>query len=147
MQSGWKYGSAIEIQSVVNPNKIHDDIEAFHSLAKELGCDLSFKTNRKDGTGTITLKGNGIFLPVYRTPRTFPWQNLQGWKARKWFKEDFCAGPGNVLYVHPNGSIAPCCGFANENKALQITKKRLQISRQNHRQLHFLRFFVRQHQV
>lgn len=42
------------------------------------------------------------------------------WKSSRWFKEDFCEGPGNVFYVHPDGSVAVCCGFANENPELII---------------------------
>lgn len=42
------------------------------------------------------------------------------WKDKKWFKDDFCQNTGNILYVHSNGNIAPCCGFANENKELFI---------------------------
>ena len=44
----------------------------------------------------------------------------RAWKSRKWFKDDFCEGPGQVLFVHSDGNIAPCCGFANENKELFI---------------------------
>jgi uncharacterized Fe-S cluster-containing radical SAM superfamily protein len=40
------------------------------------------------------------------------------WKAERWFTDDWCAGPGNVLYVHADGSVAVCCGFANENSEL-----------------------------
>lgn len=42
------------------------------------------------------------------------------WSAKEWFTDDFCAGPGNVLYVHPNGKVAVCCGFANENEELVV---------------------------
>lgn len=42
------------------------------------------------------------------------------WTAKEWFEDDFCAGPGNVLYVHPNGKVAVCCGFANENEELIV---------------------------
>lgn len=40
------------------------------------------------------------------------------WQSEDWFVEDFCSGPGNVLYVHGNGDIACCCGYANEENAL-----------------------------
>lgn len=40
------------------------------------------------------------------------------WGEGPWFEDDLCAGPGNVLYVHPNGDVAACCGFANENEGL-----------------------------
>ena len=61
-------------------------------------------------------------IPVYTLPRTYPGDAPQAWKARHWFKEDYCQGPGNILYVHADGNIAPCCGFANENPELFIGK-------------------------
>ncbi len=42
------------------------------------------------------------------------------WKDKKWFREDFCVPTGNIFYVHTNGSIAPCCGYSNENEKLII---------------------------
>lgn len=42
------------------------------------------------------------------------------WDSIEWFAEDYCEGPGQVLYVHADGSIAPCCGYANENEKLRI---------------------------
>lgn len=59
---------------------------------------------------------------IFILPQTFEGNDERGWKSKKWFKEDFCAGPGNILFVHPSGNIAPCCGFANENSALFIGK-------------------------
>lgn len=41
------------------------------------------------------------------------------WTGR-WFKDDFCLGPGNALFVLPDGSVKPCCGFANEQQRLTI---------------------------
>ena len=43
-----------------------------------------------------------------------------GWNDGRWFLDDHCEGPGNVFYVHPDGSVAPCCGFANERAELKI---------------------------
>jgi hypothetical protein len=40
------------------------------------------------------------------------------WSGEKWFKDDFCKGPGNVFYVHNGGEISGCCGYANEEKEL-----------------------------
>jgi hypothetical protein len=40
------------------------------------------------------------------------------WGATEWFTDDFCLGPGNVLYVHPDSRVAACCGFANERPEL-----------------------------
>ena len=59
-------------------------------------------------------------IPVYHLPRTYTSDDQRAWQARRWFKEDYCEGPGHILYVHANGNIAPCCGFANENPALFI---------------------------
>lgn len=59
-------------------------------------------------------------VPLYTLPRTYTSDDPLAWQARHWFKEDYCQGPGNILYVHADGNIAPCCGFANENPALFI---------------------------
>lgn len=59
-------------------------------------------------------------IPVYILPQSFPSDDSHAWQAKKWFKDDYCEGPGQILYVHADGNIAPCCGFANENKELFI---------------------------
>ena len=59
-------------------------------------------------------------VTVYTLPRTYTSDDPRAWQARRWFKEDYCEGPGHILYVHADGNIAPCCGFANENPALFI---------------------------
>ena len=59
-------------------------------------------------------------IKVYHLPQTYPSENPHAWNAKHWFKEDYCQGPGNILYIHADGNIAPCCGFANENPALFI---------------------------
>lgn len=59
-------------------------------------------------------------IPVYILPQTFVSEDKRAWKNLFWFKEDYCEGPGQVLYIHANGKIAPCCGFANENEQLII---------------------------
>lgn len=59
-------------------------------------------------------------IPLYILPQTYPSDNSKAWQSKKWFKEDYCQGPGNIFYIHPDGNIAPCCGFANENPELFI---------------------------
>lgn len=59
---------------------------------------------------------------IFILPQTFQADDERGWQSKKWFKEDFCSGPGNIFFVHPTGDIAPCCGFANEDKQLFIGK-------------------------
>lgn len=66
--------------------------------------------------------GNDFSADIFILPQTFQSEDKRGWKSDEWFKEDFCQGPGNILFVHPDGNIAPCCGFANENCALFIGK-------------------------
>lgn len=59
-------------------------------------------------------------LTVYHLPRTYTSEDPRAWQARRWFREDYCEDPGQILYVHADGNIAPCCGFANENPQLFI---------------------------
>lgn len=65
---------------------------------------------------------NDFAADIFILPQTFQANDERGWQSKKWFKEDFCSGPGNILFVHPTGDIAPCCGFANEDKPLFIGK-------------------------
>ncbi len=58
--------------------------------------------------------------PVYTLQRSFPSDDARAWQYKKWFREDYCEGPGHILYVHADGNIAPCCGFSNENPSLFI---------------------------
>lgn len=61
--------------------------------------------------------GEGLCLPIIRSPRSASAKE-GAWSARAWFMDDYCEGPGQVLYVHPDGSVAVCCGFANERPQL-----------------------------
>lgn len=42
--------------------------------------------------------------------------------TREWFSDSDCTNMGNIFFIHPNGTIAPCCGFNNENPRLFIGK-------------------------
>lgn len=59
-------------------------------------------------------------IPYFVLPQTFQSSDSRAWNSRKWFKDDYCQGPGQILFIHPDGNIAPCCGFANENPELFI---------------------------
>ncbi|NLM01383.1 MAG: radical SAM protein [Treponema sp.] len=68
-----------------------------------------------------------IFPSIYLNIITFPQsfsstQNdrVTKWKDKKWFLDDLCQNTGNIFFVHADGNIAPCCGFANENPELFI---------------------------
>ena len=74
-----------------------------------------------------SILGNGIQIPVYRFNESFlpEFEKSKNgerliWHDNKWFEDDFCEATGQVLYVHANGNIAPCCGFANECRKLII---------------------------
>lgn len=121
--------ASLEIQSVVpyerkdalfvrrNDNRIIREIKR---LAQDLDLSVKNYTNFFSKRGMILLEGKKALIHVYRTPQSFPCSDGRGWKSRKWFKEDFCANLGQILYIHPDGKIAPCCGFANEDKKLII---------------------------
>lgn len=59
-------------------------------------------------------------IPIFYINQAFPASDKKGWQSKKWFKDDYCEGPGQILYIHSDGRIAPCCGFANENEKLII---------------------------
>ena len=110
----------IEIQSVINPLKKESDIENFKLIAKELNCNIRFDINKKTSEGLIVLSNANIFLPIFRFNQSYESDNPNAWNDKYWFKDDFCQSTGQVLFVHADGTIAPCCGFANENKKILI---------------------------
>lgn len=110
-------GNILDIQSVISQNR-DEDIKLIEELAQLLNGTLEFNVNKKTGKGVITIQGEDFFIPVYRENQTFQSSDERAWNAKKWFKDDYCEGPGQILFVHPDGSIAPCCGFANENAPL-----------------------------
>ncbi len=83
----------------------------------------SDRTAGKTKNKRITVSTIKKLLPdtdIYILPQTFESENKKAWKSLRWFNDDYCEGPGQILYIHPDGNIAPCCGFANENKKLFI---------------------------
>lgn len=108
-------GDSVWIQAV---RKIRQEDDALlGEFAKCLGCGLTSFTGR-NGFGSVMIHGGDYVIPVDWTPRSLLPGNPDAWKSSRWFRDDFCEGPGQVLFVHPDGRIAPCCGFANENDAL-----------------------------
>lgn len=116
----WNNFSMIEFQSVVNENCPNFILEKLTELAKLLNCSCTKNLDKKTNCGTIILENENTFIKTDVTPQCFESSNSLAWKSKKWFEEDFCEGPGQLLFVHPNGNIAPCCGFANECKELFI---------------------------
>ena len=116
----WNNSSMIEIQSVQNKNCPNFIFEKLAELSKILNCSLSKKIDKKTKCGTIIIENEKTFIKCDITPQCFESSNPLAWKSPHWFKDDYCEGPGHILFVHPNGKIAPCCGFANECSKLFI---------------------------
>lgn len=95
----------------------------YKSIARGLGghleCDRQGRPVRIRDDSTSMLDGEALFIPINRIDCSGG-PDADRWNDGRWFRDDFCEGPGQVLYVHPDGRIAPCCGFANESKELII---------------------------
>ena len=117
IRTAWEiFGSdAVEIQSVGIPGNL------LSSLASRLNLDYEEEVS-KSGRGIATLSDGEHFLPVYIQTESYQASDPRAFKDEKWFKDDYCEGPGQILFVHATGDIAPCCGFANENSELFIGK-------------------------
>ena len=50
-------------------------------------------------------------MPAYIQLESYQANDPRAFKDSKWFEDDFCEGPGQILFVHATGDIAPCCGF------------------------------------
>ena len=125
----WGRRDVAEILTVDAPGRGEADEAALKALATALGGTLQMATAGQPAaivdqawlarTAADPDDGGGLYLPVQR----FPYSAAAGegsWGAAAWFEEDYCEGPGNVFYVHPDGRVAVCCGFANENDDLII---------------------------
>lgn len=88
-----------------------------------LECDaIPFRivdTLRLNQEAQSIIDGLGLYISITHIKRSHSADTLD-WNDTEWFSDDFCTGPGNVLYVHANGTIAACCGFANEQDPLII---------------------------
>jgi len=91
--------------------------DRLRKLAAALGGRL-----RGFGTRHGSIEGGGVFarlLPIALSAAGKAARLKRAWDGR-WFKEDYCAGPGNVLFVLPDGSVKPCCGYATGADRLTI---------------------------
>ena len=117
--------SSLEIQTVIpfaQKNKKITKTSEFlllRDLSDFLNAEIKIVQNKK-GSGFLTIFSDDFEIPIFVFSETLTSEQKNVWKSKKWFKEDFCEGPGHILYVHTNGNIAPCCGFSNENEALFI---------------------------
>lgn len=73
-------------------------------------------------SGHPRIKGESIFIKILKVdlaPVGKASAIKNAWDG-KWFKEDYCKGPGNVFFVLPDGSVKSCCGYATDSKTLTI---------------------------
>lgn len=121
----WGRKDGAELLSVRSP-----DDEAFFEGLDALAASLGGRVERRGGepyrivdeayrsrTAADPDDGSGLCLPILRSARSASAEE-GAWEAPAWFEDDYCEGPGQVLYVHPDGSVAVCCGFANERPEL-----------------------------
>jgi hypothetical protein len=95
-----------------------DGLERAEALAKALGGTIGWSEALGafmlvTGDLSMTLHWNHL-APVERAER------LGGGWDGKWFREDFCEGPGQALIVTARGEVKPCCGFASDLDQLTI---------------------------
>ena len=125
----WGRKDSAEILAVEAPGQDRADEAALDALAAALGGKLQMATEGQPAaivdqawlarTAADPDDGRGLYLPVQRFPFSAPAEE-GSWGATAWFEDDYCEGPGNVFYIHPDGRVAVCCGFANENDDLII---------------------------
>jgi MoaA/NifB/PqqE/SkfB family radical SAM enzyme len=123
----WGRKDGCEIAAVVEPGGTLP-AEMFEDLAARLGGRLLREggepfsivneefLNRSSESSDFA---DVLMINIVRMPYSAS-ADEDAWTASEWFEDDFCRGPGNVFYVHPDGRIAVCCGFANENPQLVI---------------------------
>jgi hypothetical protein len=123
LDSGFDGKIAISLDKFHNQNieKIAKFVEKATQLTQSEDM-ISFVAVKDgdDDTSKTMLKNFGSFSIdwIDYIPQNF--DDKKYWNSKKWFKDDFCKGPGNVFYVHNNGDIAGCCGYANEEKELVL---------------------------
>ncbi|OQA63214.1 MAG: 4Fe-4S cluster-binding domain-containing protein [Treponema sp.] len=106
--------------------------EILHAAAHELGAKLildgtiptaimTVSHSLKSSSGSNPLLSESDFtIPVTAIRFSAPPGDANAWNAGSWFTDDWCEGPGHVLYVHADESVAVCCGFANERPELIV---------------------------
>jgi len=87
----------------------------------ELARTLKARLGRSMAGGYY-IKSGELFIKIYSL-ELVPVGKAAGLKNPwngKWFKDDYCRGPGNCFLVMPDGDVKPCCGYASDSAALTI---------------------------
>lgn len=97
--------------------KLIQDDEGLYAIAKE--HKLISIEEIKEGYDSALAKDLYIEISSIELSPVEEVRDLKDpWGDEQWFEDDYCAGPGNVLYVHSDGCVAACCGYANESDGL-----------------------------
>ncbi|MDD5422621.1 MAG: radical SAM protein [Candidatus Omnitrophota bacterium] len=86
-------------------------------LARLLGAGYA-----RAGRGSHCIRNDSVFVRVSNielSPVGKAGRLKDPWGGR-WFKEDYCKGPGNAFFVMPDGKVKPCCGYAADSEILTI---------------------------
>ncbi len=101
-----------EIWSVIPQNADASFFNVFQEAAAILELEVPIEAKDFMKPCRFLLRSDDIVIPVYRFYEALPPYKMS-WDAKNWFQDDFCEGLGRCFFVHPDGSVAPCCGFAN----------------------------------
>lgn len=115
----WNDTTCLEIQSVISEND-EEFLSDLSFIAENLSCTVENEIDKLTGRGIIILQNADIYIPVFRSSQTFSSDSSKMWQSKTWFSQDLCHDIGDIFYVHADGNIAPCCGFANENPRIFI---------------------------
>ena len=112
----WGRGDLISIASVRGAADA-ETLKVLRGLALKLSAKLKVFSSR-----VMSIKSDYIFIPIsfIDISPVGRASNIKNPWDGKWFKEDFCAGPGNVFMVMPDGLVKPCCGYAGHNELLTV---------------------------
>ncbi len=112
----WGRGDLISIASVRGA-RVRETMNILKAIASGLGAKLELFPG-----GAAAIKSSRLFIPVNfieLSPVGKASRIKNPWDG-KWFKEDYCAGPGNVFMVEADGSVKPCCGYASHKGLLAV---------------------------
>lgn len=124
----WKRADCIEQVSVLGKDGTCS-LTLFEAVAAELSAQVKIEAGMplaiQDSRYLENLRkgmedGSGLYIPIMLMPYSAAAGDPSAWQAKRWFRDDYCEGPGQIFYVHPDGAVAVCCGFANENPQLII---------------------------
>jgi hypothetical protein len=91
-----------------------------HIAEGELVAIVNARRRELDSSGRGEDDPEALRITISRIAYSAAPDDAAAWNSGAWFEDDYCAGPGNVFYVHPDGRVAVCCGFANEEPALVV---------------------------